>query len=171
MKLIKYLIFILIPFYCLCSCEEKENKVLCSCTFAGELSHVQYWNKYDSWDLSTIYVIIKFNDGSEQRINGNSTQIEYHFNYTSPCEMKIGSYELIIVDSYYITKTGKFRIGAKSLGNINIIEYPYSGTPQEFFDSGSFTFVFYGTIILLIFSFYIIHFIKKKKGIKVHGVQ
>ena len=125
MSFYRALVGLFLPFLFLAGCSSKMNRNPSSCSLVGELAHIQYWNKYDKWDLSSLYVIIEYDDGSAEKIIGSSSQIEYTFNYESPVGMAPGAYELIITDSYYcFSKSEKINLGSKSLGVINIINYP-----------------------------------------------
>ena len=119
------------------SCSNKTSKKVLGCDLIGDLKHVQYWNKYDKWDLSSLSLVIKYEDDSVEYIKGDNSLITYNFLPESPSNLPIGNTSFKIYDSFYTSEGGeRYNIPDKEFTDITIVDYPYSNTPRELYDSG-----------------------------------
>lgn len=133
-KALLVLLFLPLPLF---SCSKKDNKTIVDCDLVGELKHIQYWNKYDKWDLSSLSLVIKYDDNTEEQLNGDNPMIGYNFSPESPVGMEKGKTSFRIYNSYFTSENGeKYQIADREFNDITIIDYPYSNTPRELYDSG-----------------------------------
>ena len=165
-KNLKFIVFSLCITFFVAGCKNHNKKTISEYSISGSLIHTQYWNKFDRWDMSGLMINIVFSDGTQETLSGNSPQMDYTFNYSSPAGLEPGTYELVIDESYYVpnSKT-KIAMGSKNLGEVNVINYPYKNSIQGFLNSNIAVYVIFPTIaVVLIVSFLVLHFIFKRKN-------
>lgn len=161
-----FTLFIIVPCFLIVSCDRKDKRTdVTECKLVGTLQHLQYWNKYDDWDLSSLQLRITYSDNSICNLDADSKFITYHFTPRSPSGLKPGVISLKITNSYYTDSSGKkHSIPDEEFNNISIINYPYSGTARELYDSGILVKYIVPSFIGLVFiTTLVIMIIKKKK--------
>ena len=165
-------LFLLLPsVFLLFSCSTNNKKEIVGCNLIGDLRHVQYWNKYDKWDLSSLSLAIEYKDNSVEYLKGDNPSIIYNFLPETPSGLSVGTTSLMIYDSYYAGEDGnKYSIQDREFLNITIIDYPYKNTPRELYDSGILNkYIFPSLVCAAIVGLSIaltVQIIKKRKAMK-----
>lgn len=134
----------------------------------GDLLRTNYSNKYDSWDLKGMSIVLYYEDGSTERIDSTDKDVHYTFLPESPTGLEVGNTSFTMTSGYYVDYKGnKHDIKPRTFENIRI---KYSGRNTEpTVKNKIFGYIALGFLILLV-PFLIIYlsviFYRKKKGIK-----
>lgn len=125
----KYL-FLFISFL-LCSCGINEEKPIvkdgiANIVLSDKLEHGQYYEKNDSWDFSSLYLIITFDNGETEKLPLNSKFVEYSFTPEAPALTEPKMYYVTVYNVVYIDyKNDKHDVPSKNY-SIWTIPYPYN---------------------------------------------
>ena len=109
----------------------KDNRTsyegISNCELVGNLTHVQYWNENDEWDLKSLFLKIDFDDGSTKNISAADSAIQYKFEPESPVGLPVGYITLYVRDGFIKDRNGvEHHITPRHFENISIVDYPYT---------------------------------------------
>lgn len=111
----------------LASCSSGIQKDgLVSLELVGELTHVQYWDHNDKWDLKSLDLQLMYDDGEVCTLNATDSSITYTFSPESPEGLDHSVTSFSIVEAYYTDYKGvKYSIPPRTFTGISIVDYPY----------------------------------------------
>lgn len=102
---------------------------LVSLELVGEMSHVQYWNSNDSWDLKGVKLKLTFDDGEIYNISALDKSIEYTFEPASPVGQPLGPISFTVTKAIYTDyKDRKYEVPSRTFYGLCIIENPKSNS-------------------------------------------
>lgn len=163
-KLKNILLVSAILFCSSCSSEKIIKKDgLEKCQFSGALSHTQYWDQNDQWDLKGLKVDLFYSDNSIESIDATSKYVTCEFYPTSPDGLSHDVSEFKIISATYLDYQGiKHDIAPITIQGIQIVDYPYQNNETMVLKK-----VLRDSIILLVvccgFIFGFIYLYKKSK--------
>ena len=123
----KILLILTLSFCCSCSSNKKiEKDGLQKCQFSGNITHTQYWDQNDEWDLTGLKVDLYYSDNSTISIDAKSEYVLCEFYPTSPNGLSHDVSEFKILSATYIDYKGvKHDIPPITIQGIQIVDYPY----------------------------------------------
>lgn len=121
----KHLFLLFAVFLCSCS-SNFSNAVrddVSTLQVSGELTHTQYWDKNDEWDLNGLFVIAVFSDGQSNSFSFESNCILYR---CSPEKPELGVSQLSIIDVFYLDSSNVKHLVTDELRyDVTVVNYPY----------------------------------------------
>ena len=154
-------LFIVSLLVCSCNYKSDEYETATEGELVGDLKHVQYWDYNDSWDLSSLDLLVMFEDGSSQVLKPTDKRCVYNFEPSSPvgCSHDLESFE--VIDSYFETKSGKkINIKNRRFDGITIVNYPYKKRDTK--DKIIFISICVLSLTMLFLTFYLLNRKKQK---------
>lgn len=166
MKLTSQFKNIILIFLLLAGCSKADSDVsngkqIEKIELYGTLSHTQYWDYDDSWDLSSLSLKIEYIDGEIEYQPAVSKRTTYEFNPSSPVGLdhSISTFS-VIQGTYKVDKSNVIKIPGREFTGIEIIDYPYSTEKKN----NSYIPIIISVFLLVVLNVCIVVlYIKKKK--------
>ena len=96
---------------------------LVSCELSNNLEHKIYWNTHDTWDLSSLFITLEYDDGSIYKLPISDSSISY--TVSPETTENLGIYQLSVDNVVYTDYKGfKHEVEGKKYW-IRVEECPY----------------------------------------------
>lgn len=150
-------------FFASCSNNKIEKDGLIKCKFDGTLSHTQYWNQHDEWDLKGVNVQLFYDDNSIITIDASDDSISLVCYPASPSNLPSGTGSFEITSAYYTDYKGvKYEIEPIKFNNITIVDYPYENNEEKILNNVLFDSIIF-FFICICFTVLVVILLKKRK--------